>query len=573
MSYSDSNYSDTNMRRVPKYGFLLSVAAVATWPASAWGQQGEPVVNDAQEIIDARENELKEREALKPQREEPVLPVEADNAPAPALPKGSGEQSFRVGAILIDGAPQLDQSVFAGTIEPMIGRELSREDLADLTQQIAEIARDNGYVFASAYIPRQQMELGILRVTLDTGVIDEVRIVGSDNIEVRELLERLVGRNVTRDFVERQILLANDIPKVRVGKTAFLREDGKRILQVNLRDVKNSHRLSADNYGSNSFGPVRARLGFEFRGLLDDADIARIAVRTVPTDPKEILSASVNYETSVGTSGTRIGIAASASDTEPGGRREGSGIKGDSQYVRVYASHPLARSADASLWLTTNATYLSIEQTQLDTLLQQDNQVTFSVGLSSNIKLWGGRLRSGAELTQGVDIFGATRFGNPLASRSDGDAVFTIGQFYTNWTGNVAENLSLRVAVNGQLASRPLLAAQEVSLGGAYSARGYDFSESSGDNGIIGLVEIRRDFNDAISFLDRMQLYAFLDGGHVGNLRDGFGSGTLMSAGGGVRASAGVLGFELESAFPITEDRFDSGDKSPKLNLQVGINF
>lgn len=561
------------MARRPKNALLLSVAAIAVWPASAWAQQGEPVVNDAQEVIDAREDELKEREILKPQREEPVLPVATGDAPVPALPESAGKQAFRVGAILIDGAEQLDQAVFAEAIEPMIGRELSRDDLASLTQQIADIARDNGYVFASAYIPPQQMELGVLRITLDTGMIDEVRIIGSDNEEIRELLARLVGRNVTRDFVERQIFLANDIPKIRVGKTAFVREDGKRILQVNVREVKNSQRLSADNYGSNSFGPVRARLGFEFRGLLDDADIARVAVRTVPAEPKEILSASASYETSIGTSGTRVGIAASASDTEPGGRREGSGIKGDSQYVRVYATHPLARSADASLWLTTDATYLSIEQTQLGTLLQQDNQVTFSVGLSSNIALWGGRLRSGAELTQGVDMFGATRFGDPLASRGDGDAVFTTGQFYTNWTGKLAKNLSLRVAVNGQLASRPLLAAQELSLGGVYSARGYDFSERSGDEGVIGLVELRHDFNDAISFLDRMQLYAFLDGGHVGNLRDGFGSGTLLSAGGGVRASAGVVDFELESAFPITEDRFDSDDKSPKFNLQVGINF
>ena len=552
---------------------MLSAAVLYPAPVVR-AQEQPPVTNDAREVIDARNAVQEQREQPSPARDDAALPdlgAQDTGSDVPPLPQTDG--SIRIGGVLIDGAGALDQSIFARAIEPVIGSSASREELARLTQQIAQIARDNGYIFASAYIPPQKLELGLLRITLDPGVIDEVRIVGSDNLEVRELLDRLVGRQLTRDFIERQILLCNDIPEISVGKTSFMRADGQRILEVNVREVGNYQRLSADNYGSDSFGPVRARLDLQFRALADDSDILYLSARTVPDDPKEILSLSANYALAVGTDGTRIGAAASVSDTEPGGRRAGSGITGNSQYATIYASHPLKRSADASLWLNTEADYLSIEQQRSDILLQRENQVTIAVGLSSNVKLLGGRLRSGGEVRQGLAILGTTRGSDPLASRSDGDGVFTLGQIYTSWTGGLFGDTSMRLLASGQVASRPLFSSQELSIGGVYSVRGYDFSERSGDNGAVGLVELRQDFDDDIPFLKRMQLYAFFDGGYVGNLRDGFGGGTLLSSGGGIRATAGIFDLALEAAVPINEDRYDSGDKSPKVNVQVGINF
>ncbi len=553
--------------------FTLAMAMLCLPVTGVCAQEERPVTNDANEVVDARDDiEKKPETVVRPQNDDFLTPdLDYSSASETAPPPVS--DSVRLGAILIDGASQLDPSIFASAIEPVIGTEVSREELSRLTQQVAEIARDNGYVFASAYIAPQKLELGILRITLDTGTIDEIRIIGSDNVAIRELLNRLVGKLVTRSLIERQILLANDIPKIRVQKTAFVREEGIRILQVDVRELENDSRLSADNYGSNSFGPVRARLATEIRGLFDDSDIAEFSARTVPTDPKEILSASAAYETSLGTDGLRLGLAASVSDTEPGGFRTGSGIKGNSQYVRGHATHPLIRASDGSLWLTADLAYLSIAQTLDDVQLQRDDQLTLSLGLLSNVKILGGRLRSGVKLKQGIDALGTTRFGDPLASRRDGDGVFTLGEFYTGWTGGIVGNLSLRTTLSGQYASRPLFSSQEMSLGGAYSVRGYDFSERSGDNGIAGLFEVREDFDDAISFLDRLQLYSFVDGGYVHNLRNGFGGGTLFSAGGGLRLRAGIFDFELESAIPLTEDRFDSGDRSPKINVQIGVNF
>ena len=65
--------------------------------------------------------------------------------------------------------------MFEKVIEPYLGSSATSEDLAKLAQEIAEIARSQGMVLANAYVPEQQIELGIVRIKLDAGSIDKVQ--------------------------------------------------------------------------------------------------------------------------------------------------------------------------------------------------------------------------------------------------------------------------------------------------------------------------------------------------------------------------------------------------------------
>lgn len=477
-----------------------------------------------------------------------------------------------VGAIAINGTDHIAPDIFSSLVEENIGRNFDEEELRQLTQEIADVARDQGYIFATAIIPEQSLELGVLQLEINEGKIDEVRILGSDNRALHRLLGSLEGRAAVQKEIERKLVLANDIPKLWVKKTRYLSENGHNILEVNVGERKNKAHVSADNYGTDRQGPLRARLSIDFRGLLSSADHAGVSFRSNPTDPPEFVYANAFYSTTVGNNGTRIGVSASVGFTEPGNTNFAN-LEGDSVYLSVYGSHPLVRSDSASLWLSGSVSYLAIEQEDLNAILSQDKQVTLSLGLSSNIKFAGGRLRAGATLVQGLDILNTTRFGDFGASRFDGDGVFTKGSFYANWRGKIADNWGLYVGGWAQLANKPLLASQEINIGGAYSARGFDFSELAGENGFSALLEINRKFVKPVSWIDKLQPYVFVDGGYVDNLRNGFGSGTLVSGGGGIRADIGKLNLEVETAVPLNRDRFESGDRSPQVNVQVGLEI
>lgn len=484
-----------------------------------------------------------------------------------------GPTNFRIGAIGVVGADALDVEAFSPVVEHFIGQEATEEELASLTQQIADVAREEGFIFASAYIPKQSVQMGVLEIQLIEGMIDVVRIIGSDNQHLQKILSSLEGTVARRPEIERKLLLVKDIPNIRVRSTNFLQEDGLNILQVKVRERGNRVRIQADNYGSDSFGPVRARLSGDLRAAVNDSDALGVAIRTNPIEPKEILSISGYYETAIGTDGIRVGIAGSVGDTAPGGNAAGSDISGESRYLALFGSYPLVRSTSGSLWIETEAAYLSIDRDEMNALIREDTEVTVSLGLRGEFPFAGGRVRAGAAIVQGFDIFDVTRLGNPLASRFDGDGVFTKGEYWADFRTGLTKSLSIYLAARGQIASRPLLAAQELSIGGAYRVRGYDFSELSGDEGFYGLAELRYNVKSRPSWLKRLQIYGFADMGYVNDLSSNASEGTLISVGPGIRGAVGPFDFELESALPVNRDRGKTDNKDPHVNLRVGLDF
>lgn len=543
-------------------------------------QQGSPSIAEQSGNVEdgnVRKDDNQERKIASLQSDDIAASInnlanQQNNSSAGNPLDNDAETGVFVGSITISGSDNLGSANFSEIIENNIGLELSEEDLRSLTQQIADQAREEGFLFAQASIPEQAIKLGLLQIQIDDGRIDEVRIIGSDNKALYNLLISLEGTTAMKKLVERKLILANDIPKIIVRKTRFITENGRNILEVNVSERKNRAVISADNFGTENFGPVRASLSVNYEGLFSDSDAGSLSVRSNPIDPKELVFVSANHSVAVGNSGTRVGISGSAGKTQPGSFGSFGDIEGDSRFVSVFTSHPIKRSNDSSLWLNANAAYLTVEQEVAGELLRVDTQVTFSVGLSSNSALWGGRLRTGTTVTQGVGILGTTRLGNPLSSRFDGDGVFTKASLFLNWRGQIAGDLGLQLNGFGQVANRPLLASQELNIGGAFNARGFNFSEISGENGLTGLAEVYYNINRPAKWLDRLQPYIFVDGGYVDNINDGFGSGSLLSSGLGLRAYIGKFNFEVEGAFPLYSDRFGDDD-NPQLNLSVGLTL
>jgi hemolysin activation/secretion protein len=151
--------------------------------------------------------------------------------------------------------------------------------------------------------------------------------------------------------------------------------------------------------------------------------------------------------------------------------------------------------------------------------------------------------------------------------------VFTKGFFWADWVQPLGHGFTIKIAANGQLADRPLLAAQEIGLGGPSFGRAYDFSERFGDSGFMASGEFRWRRSDPLSWIDWVEPYVFADTGRVWNLDGGYGGGDLTSAGGGVRAALGRLQLSVEAAVPVASPRAATGNKRPRLNVSIGRRF
>lgn len=515
---------------------------------------------------------------------ERTLPQQRAAKPGPVIPTAVAQVDFAtrapitgvVRAITIDGQDQMPVAAFAGAITPFVGQEMNAADLTRLAGAVADVGRTKGFPFATATIAAQSLVNGVLRVTLDLGRIDAVRVIGARNIVADEILARALvnGHGVRRADLERAIALVGDLPGVRVTSTRYVRQDGFGILLVTIEQDRASAYLQLDNRGSEEVGPIRSTLLASVRGLAQPADELAAIIAQTPFQPSEFTFLRGRYTASIDRAGTTMSVSASVARSNPGAALKALDVIGRSADSAASIQHPLIRGRARSLWLSAEFRASGTDQRLARQRLRRDRLTTLTGAVSGASQVAGGVARGEVTTVVGLPLAGTTREGARFASRSDGDARFVTAGYSVDWTAKLGKPFSLVMASAGQIASRPLLAAAEMGLGGPLFGRGYDYSERTGDQGIAGSVELRADVGRIPgSVITRTQFYGFVDGGVVDNLRDGIGGGSLISTGAGARLGTGSLDWLIEVAMPVNADRFDTGDRRPRISLRVARVF
>ncbi|MGZ8361811.1 MAG: ShlB/FhaC/HecB family hemolysin secretion/activation protein [Allosphingosinicella sp.] len=483
------------------------------------------------------------------------------------------DAAFIVGAVRVDGATALSPADFAPAIEPYLGRRLGETELRALARDVAGVARAAGFVLATASIPPQDVVNGILRVQLDEGRIDAIEVEGAAQRLVEARLAPLAdGRPVRTAQLEHRLRIAGAVAGVDVGQVRLVRRGGRSVLVVASEYRRVSGSAWLDNWGSDSVGPVRLRVTADLNGLLVHGDRLTVGGVGTPLQPSEYQFGLVGYSLPLGTAGTEASIRGYVGHTDPGGELRANDIDGNSYEFALGLTHPLKRSRNDSLWATFELNLRDSELKRDGLDLRDDRIVTANLGLFAAGKLGGGRARASLNLAQGLDLFDATRRGDPLASRRDAGGAFTRFSFWGEYSQGLGGDFSLAVSAEGQLASRPLLSSEEIGLGGRPFLRGYEYRERAGDRGAMIATELRFDLRDLPRPIRDAQLYAFADAGKVSNLDGGRGGGTLASAGAGFRlwAEHGIEG-AVELGVPLRDGAL--GRPDPRLSFIFGVRF
>ncbi len=554
-----------------RYRFLLAIVFIAA-SSPAHSQQNLDRVNPAR-LEDQSLEKISEETDNVPQLvvEEEIF---TENGGRTEVAAAQPDLSYDVGAIDIVGLQGMSRSAFSDIVGSFIGRSLTSDDLASLTDQIARRARQQ-YPMASAAIEPQALRAGVLRVRIDEGLIDEIRLDGVQNSAVMAALQPLAsGQPVTTAQLERRLLIAGDIDGISLGETRIERQDGKTILLVKVGHDAFRAQITFDNDSSKPLGPLELFGTARFNGVLAADDSLQIfALNTVP-QLSELSFARLRYGKRVSPGGTEISLTGSYSRNAPGAYLEAFDIEGESWFAAIGALHPLKRSRQTSLWLDASLSYREIAQRRTDILARKDRLTVARLGLYGYTDLAGGRLRINTSLAQGLDLFGATKGSNPLSSRDDADGTFTTITFFADWKKEIVSNFGTNIAVRSQLASQPLLVSEEMGIGGASFVRGYDYSERSGDQSVTGYFELNYDWKHDLGVVRGLEFYAFADGGKAMNLEGGFGSGTLFSTGGGIRADVNSrTDAGLEIAVPLSGDRYDTDNQDPRIRFAMTRYF
>ena len=169
--------------------------------------------------------------------------------------------------IVIEGNTVIDSDTLNKITEPYKNRELTLEEMSELTDLITVTYQEKGFILARAYLPEQEIQDGILKISIAEGKIGKIKVSGYTHYKpdvIKRYFEQQQKQGVVQEsLLEKGLLLSSDIPNV---KTTVVLKEGEKPGEVDvILDTKDTQKVTfgvdmrADynNFGSDIVGEDR----------------------------------------------------------------------------------------------------------------------------------------------------------------------------------------------------------------------------------------------------------------------------------------------------------------------------
>lgn len=488
----------------------MAVAALQAWPASAQPSSVQPGVV-----------ERERSEAPQPRHSSGVSIPSIDQPQAWQDAQGT---RFVLNRVDIDGNNALGDDVLTAPFNELLGKEVTVAQVFAATQAITRLYDAAGYALSLAYVPVQEVTNGVLLVRVIEGYIGEVRLNDTQttrSVRWDEYVEKLkASRPLKSADLERYLLLISDLAGVRVTNF-FERMTGgdpgaMRLVMTVERKAIGAH-LEINNRGSKAIGPVREFMNLDLNGLLGaDERLSLFAVTAL--DDNELGYFGGRLDMPLDSEGTVFSVEAARSETRPGTAALSSiAYEADGWTGSATFTHAFIRSLRENLYGSIGGVYKNLKSRILAASYSHDKLTAVAVTADYDSRAhWGGIWRIVATLFVGLDVFDATKEGDPLSSRADASGKFARLEASASHLVSLSPHASFFAEVAGQVADGPLLASEQCGYGGGYIGRAFDPFEVTGDHCVKGRAEFRFDFplgEDVRSVLSNVQFYALADFG------------------------------------------------------------
>ena len=396
---------------------------------------------------------------------------------------------FKLRAVSIEGAQSVPAETIAAAYRPYLGKTVSQADLASIAVAITEFYRTAGFSLSRAIVPPQDIKNGRVRVKVIEGYVAEFVLKGEDidRFGVRSFLAKIVEeRPLQLKTLERQLMLVNDIPGIRVADTALEEigtTSGKFRLVVWIKAWRIFAGFGFDRSVPMWFGPYEAFATAAFNSYFLPGDSLGFSASTTPVSVHEFGLGRLWYDTPVGTDGVRLGASALYSNVAPSDIRSQTNTHTITETYEAKASYAPFESRSSVLLLTGAFGFSDSWERDVFGLTYRDHlrmvSLTADYRLHDNFGGWNYLSVTGR---QGLNVFGASSKQDLDISRPGASPNFSLLSFSFSRLQQLSGPWSVKISANGQCAGGPLLISQQFYLGDAAYGPGF----YSGDSGILG---------------------------------------------------------------------------------------
>ena len=509
--------------------------------------------------------------------------------PGASVSESAASTSFMVSDIMVDGVTVIDPASIRQAVTPFTGRAMTLAELGGAADAISRLYAREGYALSFALIPEQVIRDGIVRIKVIEGQIDQVvvHVSGAGGITGKARLEAAIrpyflrlkndGPVRSRDL-ERAALQVDDLagfrPRIVVKPSNSVEGAANLFVEVEFAAVGGG--VSIDNRLRFEFGRKAASLDLALRSSLMVGDEFALIGR-VGLDVDAFRYGAIRYQLPVGRSGLTAYAEISRATTEA--QHGLLGVLDFEGTERTYSGgfrYSLMRSRARNVSLQIDFEAVDTVSQALGVTLIRDKVRTVAVSASYDWAEPGGALNIvRAGVTQGISGLGATRAGNPLASRVAGKPDITALTFRVYRDQPLGHGFRLTLDVDGQImASSSALSSVECAFGGERFGRGYDSGAIGGDHCVRAAAELS--YPVRLSGLI-LQPLLFADGAAV-RQRGALSLGEKReeeagSVGGGVRVyAAGAVRGEVLVTKPL-KGRYAEKAGNARVYASLGMRF
>ncbi len=546
----------------------IALAAAAASPALAQQQPLPPTITPPNRT-DLIPPELRREERST------TLTVDGDLERAPcALDRPDfANIRFTVKGAAFDGLARVPGLSLEPAYASYVGREVPVSVMCDIRAEANALLRRQGYL-ATVEIPEQSLADGIPDFKVIFGRLTAVRVrgdAGPSEKLVEGYLEKLTKLDVfNTNTAERYLLLADDLPGLDVRlslRPAAGGAPGDLVGEIAVLRQKAMADFNVQNLGSDAIGRFGGVLRGEIYDITGLGDRTSVAVFST-LDFAEQQTVQIAHDFRVGSEGLRFGGQFTYSQSEPSTGLAGFNVEAKTVFASVSASYPLIRTRRHSLYADAGFDYVDQDVDVNGFALTRDRvRMGFArlggelIDRQSVLRAGGYtpyepkfRVRYGAELRQGLDVFSASPDcrANLLAclvsgaappSRIEADPTPLVLRLNADFEYRPTPGLAFVLRNQAQVTGDALPAFEELAAGSFSIGRGYDPGAVLGDSGILNSLEVRLGSMTPQSVKGTaFQPYVFTDLANVWNEDPSRRPGNpdrLWSAGGGLRFAWG----------------------------------
>ncbi|MGE4502764.1 MAG: ShlB/FhaC/HecB family hemolysin secretion/activation protein [Thiomicrospira sp.] len=474
-----------------------------------------------------------------------------------------------------------DEQLIAVLGEQALGQAYDLAGLRQLAEQISQFYREQGYPFARAFIPAQNLTNGLLTIEVLEGRYGQVSVISEEEKLQRyaqRFLAGLVPDTVMESrALERATLILSDQPGIKVSPIIQPgSQTGSGDLMVDVqRDRLLSGSIGADNHGNRYTGKhkVKANLNLNSPFMLGDQFTLNVMASDYQ-DSSGLLFGGVGYNLPLNGDGLRANISYSHTYYQLGKDFKSIDADGVADTYLAGLSYPLMRSQKTNLNLSLSLQHKALNDdpgNQAARAKKNSVSVPLTLNFDTRDAFGGGAVTFGSISWTKGDL----SLDNTLKA---GDVNNTRGAF-DRFNLDLARlqslpsNLNLYVRGSVQWANKNLDSSEGFGIGGIAGVRAYPTGEGYGNVGWVTQTELRYNWSAYLS------PYVFYDVGSSTANQTSVGDNPvkdLSGSGFGLRVNYKGWSADMTAAWRINGGRpadAKTPDETPRIWLSINYQL